>query len=55
MDEYEQAWNDYHDAFIKQKNEIFTKLQTIKDDAHTKPIFKVWLGQAIKFINEYKG
>ena len=55
MDEHEQAWSDYYDAFIKQKNEILTKLQTIKRDVHTKPVFKVWLEQTIDFIKEYKG
>lgn len=55
MDEYEQAWNDYHDDFIKRKNEIITKLVSIRDSAISNEVMKAWLNQAIEFINDQKG
>lgn len=55
MDDYEQAWNDYYDDFIKRKNEILTKLMTIKNDKHTNKVYKDWCEQIIKFIKEQKG
>lgn len=55
MDEYEQAWNDYYDDFMKRKNEIMSKLMTIKADIKTHQVYREWLDQAIEFIKEQKG
>ena len=54
MDPNEEAWNDYYDDFLKRKNEITSKLETIKR-SKIPPIYEKWIDQAIKFINEQKG
>ena len=52
--ETEIALNEYHEYFEKHKNEISTKLETIKQ-SDISPTFKSWLDQAIQFIKEQKG
>lgn len=54
MDEYEKAWSDYHDDFVKRKNEILTKLRTIRKN-RIPEVYKEWITQTIEFINEQKG
>ena len=54
MGEYEEAWSEYHESFIKRKNEIVTKLVTIRDGASSST-HRAWLTQAIEFIKEQKG
>lgn len=54
MDNSEQAWSDYYDDFIRRKNEIITKLETIKHSSRS-TTYRTWLEQAIEFIKEQKG
>lgn len=54
-DEYEKAWGDYHESFIKQKNEMLSKLETIKMDIHTCKVYQAWIEQIMEFIKEQKG
>lgn len=46
--ELENAHNDYE----FRKNEIITKLISIRDSAISNDIMKVWINQAIEFIKE---
>ena len=50
-----EAWEAYEKDFIKRKNEIMTKLDTIKNDINTNSVYKTWLDQTIDFIKELKG
>lgn len=50
----EQAWSDYYDDFIRRKNEIITKLETIKRNSRS-TTYRAWLEQSIEFIKEQKG
>ena len=50
----EQAWSDYHDDFIKRKNEILSKLTTIKM-SKIPPTYEKWIDQTIEFIKEQRG
>lgn len=54
MDDYEEAWSEYHESFIKRKNEIITKLVTIRSGSSSST-HRAWLTQAIEFIKEQKG
>ena len=47
---YEEAEKDYE----FRKNEIITKLISIRDCEISNDIMKVWINQAIKFIREGK-
>lgn len=55
MDDYEKAWSDYHDAFVKRKNEMLSKLETIRSDIHTNKVYQAWCEQIANFIKEQKG
>lgn len=55
MDAAEEAWSDYHDEFIKRKNEMLSKLATIANDSTTNEVYKSWCKQISEFINEQKG
>lgn len=46
--ELENAHNDYE----FRKNEIITKLISIRDSAISNDIMKIWVNQAIEFIKE---
>lgn len=48
MEEIEKCHND----LIKHKNEIVTKLLTIKQNKDIPTFYRNWLSQTIKFINE---
>lgn len=55
MDEYEQAWSEYHEEFLRRKYTMLSKLETIKEDIHTSKVYKQWLEQVMEFIKEQKG
>lgn len=55
MDDAEKAWSEYHDEFIKRKNEMLSKLATIANDGNTSKVYKAWCKQIIEFIKEQKG
>lgn len=48
MEELEQAHQDYE----KRKNEIITKLKTLRDCASLQRHERNWLNQAIEFMKE---
>lgn len=52
--EIDNAWEAYEEYFTKRKNEIMSKLQTIKNDIDTDSVYKSWLDQTIEFIKEWK-
>ena len=41
-----------HDDYLKRKNEIITKLYTIWRNAEIPAIYRDWVRQAAKFIDE---
>ena len=41
-----------HDDYLKRKNEIITKLYTIWRNAEIPTIYRDWVRQAAKFIDE---
>lgn len=43
------------DDFNKRKNEMMSKLETIRMDIHTHKVYRAWLDQVIEFIKEQKG
>lgn len=53
--EENEAWEAYEQDFTKRKNEIMSKLDTIKNDIDIDSVYKSWLYQAIEFIKEWKG
>ena len=44
--------NEAHDDYLKQKNEIITKLYTIWRNNEIPTIYREWIRKAAKFINE---
>lgn len=46
--ELERAYLDYK----KHKNEIISKLITIKNDIHTKKVYCEWINETLNFIKE---
>lgn len=48
MDELEKAHQDYE----YRRAEIITKLISIRDSEISNDVMKVWINQAIEFINE---
>lgn len=55
MDAAEEAWSEYHEEFIKRKNEMLSKLATIANDSTTSEVYKAWCKQISEFIEEQKG
>lgn len=51
----DQAWDDYIADFNKRKNEMMSKLETIRTDIHTHKVYRAWIEQVIEFIKEQKG
>lgn len=45
-----KAWEDYQQEVNKRRNEIITKLMTIR--LSVEPTYKKWLDQTIEFIKE---
>lgn len=43
-----------HKEFLKRKNEILSKIETIKYDVHTHKVYKQWLNQIYGFVSERK-
>ena len=41
-----------HDDYLKRKNEIITKLYTIWRNQEIPSVYRDWIQQAAKFINE---
>lgn len=54
MEEIDQAYQDLHEYYEHRKNEIITKLITIKK-SKIPEVYKQWLTQTIEFINNSKG
>ena len=52
-EEIEQAFEDYEVWYDKRKNEVCTRLLTIKENCHD-DIYSKWLLDAINFIQEEK-
>ena len=52
MNEIDQAYEDAHKDYEFRKNEIITKLVSIRDSEISNDIMKIWINQAIEFINE---
>lgn len=52
MNEVDQAYEDAHKDYEFRKNEIITKLVSIRDSEISNDIMKIWINQAIEFINE---
>ncbi len=53
MEEIEQAYQDLHEEYERRKNEIITKIITIKK-SKIPEVYKEWLKQTIEFIKESK-
>lgn len=41
-----------HKDYLKRKNEIITKLYTIWRNHETSEVYRKWIQQAVRFINE---
>ena len=52
MDNIDKAYEDAHNDYEFRKNEIITKLITIRDCEISNDVMKIWINQAINFINE---
>lgn len=52
ISEIDQAYEDAHKDYEFRKNEIITKLVSIRDSEISNDIMKIWINQAIEFINE---
>lgn len=50
----DEAWQAYAKDYEKCKNEILSKLETIKN-SKIPPTYERWLSQTIHFIKEQKG
>lgn len=51
----EEAWKEYEKEFELRKNEITSRLKTIKKGNVITDTYKIWIDQAIKFIEDVKG
>lgn len=49
-----EAWKEYEEEFERRKNEVTTRLKTIKKGNMISNTYRIWLDQAIKFIEETK-
>lgn len=52
MEEIDKAWEDYQQELNKRRNEIITKLLTIRSSKQLDTTYKLWLDQTIQFIKE---
>lgn len=52
LQEIDQAYEDVHKDYEYRKAEIITKLVSIRDSEISNDGMKVWINQAIEFINE---
>lgn len=52
MDNIDKAYEDAHKDYEYRKNEIITKLVSIRDSEISNDIMKMWINQTINFINE---
>lgn len=52
MNEIDQAYEEVHKDYEYRKAEIITKLISIRDSEISNDVMKVWINQAIEFINE---
>lgn len=48
----DQAFEDAHKDYEFRKHEIITKLISIRDSEISNDVMKIWINQAIDFINE---
>lgn len=52
LQEIDQAYEDAHKDYEFRKAEIITKLVSIRDSEISNDVMKIWINQAIGFINE---
>ena len=52
MDTLNKAIEEAHKDYIKRKNEIITKLYTIWKNDEIPSVYRNWIRQAARFINE---
>ncbi len=52
MNEVDLAYEEAHKDYEYRKNEIITKLISIRDTEISNDVMKVWINQAIEFIKE---
>lgn len=52
MNSIDKAYEDAHKDYEYRKNEIITKLVSIRDSEISNNIMKMWINQTINFINE---
>lgn len=50
--EIDRAYEDAHRDYEFRKNEIITKLISIRDTEISNDIMKIWINQTIEFIKE---
>lgn len=55
MNECDKAYEEYLKDYEKTKNEMMSKLETIRLDIDTPNVYRTWLEQVIEFIKEQKG
>lgn len=52
MDEINRAYEEVYKNYEYRRNEIITKLISIRDADISNDVMKVWINQAIEFIKE---
>lgn len=52
MQEIDKAWENYQKDVNKRRNEIITKLLTIRMHPEIEGVYKKWIDQVIEFIKE---
>lgn len=52
ISEIDQTYEDAHKDYEYRKAEIITKLVSIRDSEISNDVMKIWINQAIEFINE---
>lgn len=51
-DEINKAYDEAHKDYKKRKNEVITKLYTIWRNTDIPAVYRDWIRQAARFINE---
>lgn len=52
MEDLDKAIEEAHKDYIKRKNEMITKLYTIWRNKEIPAVYREWIRQAARFINE---
>ena len=50
--ELSNSINEYHTYMVRKKNEITTKINTIMEDKEVPTVYRTWLSQVLRFIEE---